>query len=69
MCSSDLIVKLVGFINASGDFAEHPKIVNGASDFMVEVFGEKGRHARSAVGSPSLPFGISVEVEAIAEIE
>jgi enamine deaminase RidA (YjgF/YER057c/UK114 family) len=73
-CGGDLdrvkrIVKLVGFVNATADFTEHPKIVNGASDFMVEVFGDKGRHARSAVASPSLPFGISVEVEAIAEID
>lgn len=63
------IVKLVGFVNAAAEFTDHPKVINGASDFMVEVFGDKGRHARSAVGSPSLPFGISVEVEAIVEIE
>ena len=62
------IVKLVGFVNAAPDFPDHPKIVNGASDLMVEVFGDKGRHARSAVGSPSLPFNISVEVEAIIEV-
>ncbi len=63
------IVKLVGFVNATASFTEHPKVVNGASNFMVEVFGDKGRHARSAVGSPSLPFNLSVEVEAVAEIE
>ena len=73
-CGGDLdrvkrIVKLVGFVNAAASFTDHPKVINGASDFMVEVFGEKGRHARSAVGSSSLPFAISVEVEAIAEIE
>lgn len=62
------VVKLVGFVNASADFTDHPKVINGASDLMVEVFGDRGRHARSAVGSPSLPFGISVEVEAIFEI-
>ena len=62
------VVKLVGFVNATPDFADHPKIINGASDLMVEVFGDKGRHARSAVGSPSLPFNISVEVEAIIEV-
>ena len=62
------VVKLLGFVNASADFTEHPKVINGASDLMVEVFGEKGRHARSAVASPSLPFAISVEVEAIFEI-
>jgi len=73
-CDGDLdrvkrIVKLVGFVNASPSFADHPKVINGASDLMVEVFGDKGRHSRSAVGAPSLPFAISVEVEAIAEVE
>jgi enamine deaminase RidA (YjgF/YER057c/UK114 family) len=73
-CSGNLdrvkrIVKLVGFVNATASFTEHPKVVNGASDLMVEIFGDKGRHARSAVGSPSLPFNLSVEVEAVAEIE
>jgi enamine deaminase RidA (YjgF/YER057c/UK114 family) len=63
------IVKLVGFVNAVPDFTEHPKVINGASDLMVEVFGDKGRHARSAVGSGSLPLNVAVEVEAIAEIE
>jgi enamine deaminase RidA (YjgF/YER057c/UK114 family) len=73
-CSGDLdrvkrIVKLLGFVNCTPTFGEQPKVINGASDLMVEVFGEKGRHARSAVGAPSLPFNLSVEVEAIAEIE
>ena len=63
------IVKLVGFVNAKPGFGDHPKVVNGASDLMVEIFGDKGRHARSAVGSPSLPLNLSVEVEAVAEIE
>jgi enamine deaminase RidA (YjgF/YER057c/UK114 family) len=63
------IVKLVGFVNAAPGFTDHPKVVNGASDVMVEVFGEKGRHARSAVGSPSLPLNLCVEVEAIAEVD
>ena len=63
------IVKLVGFVNASPSFTDHPKVINGASDLMVDVFGDKVRHARSAVGSPSLPFAISVEVEAIVEVE
>lgn len=72
-CGGDLdrvvrIVKLVGFVNAVPEFADHPKVINGASDFMVEVFGEKGKHARSAVGSGSLPFNVAVEVEAVAEI-
>lgn len=73
-CGGDLdrvkrIVKLLGFVNCTPAFGEQPKVINGASDLMVEVFGEKGRHARSAVGAPSLPFNLSVEVEAIAEIE
>ncbi|SOH92819.1 Enamine deaminase RidA, house cleaning of reactive enamine intermediates, YjgF/YER057c/UK114 family [Monaibacterium marinum] len=63
------VVKLNGFVNATGDFGDHPAVVNGASDLMVEVFGDKGRHARSAVGSSSLPFGVAVEVEGIFEIE
>ena len=73
-CDGDLdrvtrVVKLLGFVNATGDFDQHPQVINGASDLMVEVFGDKGRHARSAVGSSSLPFGIAVEVEAIFEVE
>ncbi|WP_185804762.1 RidA family protein [Pontivivens nitratireducens] len=63
------VLKLNGFVNATADFGEHPAVINGASDLMVEVFGEKGRHARSAVGSSSLPFGVAVEVEGIFEIE
>lgn len=73
-CGGDLdrvkrIVKLVGFVNATTSFADHPKVINGASDLMVEVFGDKGRHARSAVASPSLPLGVATEVEAIIEVE
>ena len=63
------IVKVVGFVNGVPDFADHPKVVNGASDLLVEIFGDKGRHARSAVGSGSLPANVAVEVEAVAEIE
>jgi enamine deaminase RidA (YjgF/YER057c/UK114 family) len=63
------IVKVVGFVNGAPDFTEHPKVINGASDLLVEVFGEKGKHARSAVGSGSLPLNVAVEVEAVAEIE
>ena len=62
-------VRSTGFVNAVPEFADHPKVVNGASDVMVEVFGDKGRHARSAVGSGSLPVNVAVEVEAIAEID
>ena len=62
------IVKVLGMINAGPDFEQHPTVINGYSDFMVEVFGYKGLHARSAVGMGSLPFGIPVEVEAIIEV-
>ena len=73
-CGGDLdrvkrIVKLVGFVNGVASFTDHPKVVNGASDLMVEVFGDAGKHARSAVGAGSLPLNVSVEVEAVAEIE
>lgn len=72
-CDGDLdrvarIIKLGGFVAGGSDFTEHPKVVNGASDLMVDVFGDAGRHARAAVGSPSLPLDAPVEVEAIIEI-
>lgn len=72
-CGGDLsrvrrVVKLVGFVNAVPEFTDHPKVVNGASDLMVEVFGENGKHARSAVGAGSLPLNVAVEVEAVVEI-
>jgi len=63
------VVKLVGFVNSTPDFTDQPKVVNGVSDLMVEVFGDAGRHARSAVSAGSLPLGVSVEVEAIVEID
>lgn len=62
------LVKLTGFVAATADFADHPKVVNGASDLMVEVLGDKGRHTRAAVGVASLPAGTAVEVDAIFEI-
>jgi enamine deaminase RidA (YjgF/YER057c/UK114 family) len=73
-CGGDLdrvkrIVKVVGFVNGVPAFNEHPKVINGASDLFVEVFGDKGKHARSAVGAGSLPLNVAVEVEAVAEIE
>jgi len=61
-------VKLTGFVNAVPDFRDHPKVINGASDLMFEVFGEAGRHARAAVGAGSLPLNTSVEVDSIFEI-
>lgn len=62
------LVKLVGFVNSTPDFTDQPKVINGASDFMVAVLGDAGRHARSAVSAASLPFGAAVEIEAIFEI-
>lgn len=62
------IVKLGGFVNCVPEFEDQPKVVNGASDLMVAVFGDAGRHARAAVGAPSLPMGAAVEVDAIVEI-
>ena len=62
------VVKLGGFVACTPDFTDHPKVVNGASDLMVEVFGEAGVHARFAVGNPSLPLDTAVEVEGIFEI-
>lgn len=62
------LVKLVGFVNSTPDFGDQPKVINGASDFMVEAMDERGRHARSAVGVAALPFGVAVEIEAIFEI-
>ena len=62
------IVKVLGMVNAAPDFEDHPKVVNGCSDLFVEVFGERGRHARSAVGMSSLPGGIPVEIEVIVAV-
>ena len=62
------IVKVLGMVNAAPDFEDHPKVVNGCSDLFVEVFGERGRHARSAVGMSSLPGGIPVEIEIIVAV-
>ena len=63
------IVKVLGMVNCEGDFKDHPKVINGFSDLMVEVFGEKGKHARSAVGMCSLPMNMAVEIELIVEVE
>ena len=63
------IVKLGAFIASADDFFDQPKVANGASDLMFDVFGEKGRHARSAVGVPVLPLGVAVEIDAIIAIE
>ena len=62
------IVKLGGFVNSAGDFTDQPKVINGASELMVAVFGDAGKHARSAVGVPCLPLGAAVEVDAIVAV-
>ncbi|MBI4013711.1 MAG: RidA family protein [Candidatus Rokubacteria bacterium] len=62
------VVKVLGMVNSADGFGDQPKVINGFSDLMVEVFGDAGRHARSAVGMAALPFGISVEVEMILEV-
>jgi len=72
-CGGDLdkvtrCVKLGGFVNCTPDFTDQPKVVNGASDLIVEIFGDKGKHARFAVGAPSLPFDVAVEIDAVFEI-
>jgi enamine deaminase RidA (YjgF/YER057c/UK114 family) len=63
------VVKLLGMVNAVPEYGEQPKVINGCSDLLVEVFGDKGRHARSAIGVGSLPAGVTVEIEAIVEVE
>lgn len=73
-CGGDLerverCVRLGGFVNSPPDFLDHPKVVNGASDLMVEVFGERGQHARTAVGASALPLDSAVEVEAVFQLK
>ncbi len=63
------VVKLTGFVNSTADFTDQPKVINGASDLLVEILGDAGRHARSAVSAASLPLGVAVEIEGIFEIE
>ena len=72
-CGGDLdrlvrVVKLSGFVNSTQDYTEQPTVINGASDFLVEVLGDAGKHARAAVSSPSLPMGVAVEIEGIFQI-
>jgi enamine deaminase RidA (YjgF/YER057c/UK114 family) len=62
------VVKLTGFVNSTPDFTDQPKVINGCSDLMVDIFGDKGRHARAAVSAPALPLGVAVEIEAIFEV-
>ena len=73
-CGGDIdklvrVIKLTGFVNSTADFTAQPQVINGASDFLVEVLGEAGRHSRSAVGAVSLPLGVAVEIEGIFEIQ
>ncbi|WP_300519670.1 RidA family protein [Aliiroseovarius sp.] len=73
-CGGDLdrlvrVVKLVGFVNSTAGFGDQPKVINGASDFMVEALGDAGRHARSAVSAASLPFGVAVEIEGVFQVK
>ena len=73
-CNDDLskiksCIKLTGFVNSSDDFIEQPKVINGASDTIVKIFGESGMHTRAAVSTNSLPLGVAVEVDAIFEIK
>ena len=73
-CEGDLskiksCIKLTGFVNSTDDFTEQPKVINGASDLIVSIFGESGMHTRAAVSTSSLPLGVSVEVDAIFELK
>ena len=72
-CNDDLskiksCIKLTGYVNSTNDFTDQPKVINGASDLLVKIFGENGKHARAAVSVNSLPLGVAVEIEAIFEI-
>ncbi len=73
-CEGDLdrvkrCVKLGGFVNCDDDFEHHPAVINGASDLMVQIFGDRGRHARFAVGTNKLPFNVPVEIDAVFEVD
>ncbi|MFK7762307.1 MAG: RidA family protein [Roseobacter sp.] len=72
-CGGDIerlvrVVKLTGFVNSTAEFGDQPKVINGASDFLVEALGDAGRHSRSAVSAASLPFGVAVEIEGIFQV-
>ncbi|MEP2640161.1 RidA family protein [Roseobacter sp.] len=73
-CGGDIdglarVVKLTGFVNSTADFTDQPKVINGASDFLVDALGDVGAHARSAVSAASLPLGVAVEIEGIFELK
>ncbi|MCR4376907.1 MAG: RidA family protein [Rhodospirillales bacterium] len=72
-CGGDLdrvkrVVRLGGFVNCTSDFTDQPKVINGASDLMAQVFGDKGKHARAAVGVNTLPLGVAVEIDGVFEV-
>ena len=73
-CGGDInrlvrVIKLTGFVNSTADFTDQPKVINGASDFMVAAVGDAGRHSRSAVSAAALPLGVAVEIEGIFQIK
>ena len=73
-CDGDIerlvkVIKLGGFVNSTSDFTDQPKVINGASDFLVDALGDAGRHARAAVSAPSLPLGVAVEIDGIFEVK
>ena len=73
-CGGDIerlvkVIKLTGFVNSTADFTDQPKVINGASDFLVEALGDAGRHARSAVSAAALPLGVAVEIEGIFQVK
>ncbi|WP_299744702.1 RidA family protein [uncultured Tateyamaria sp.] len=73
-CGGDIdrlvrVIKLTGFVNSTADFTDQPKVINGASDFLVEALGDAGRHSRSAVSAAALPLGVAVEIEGIFQIK
>jgi enamine deaminase RidA (YjgF/YER057c/UK114 family) len=73
-CAGDLdrlvrVIKLTGFVNSTADFTDQPKVINGASDFMVAALGDTGRHSRSAVSAAALPLGVAVEIEGIFQVK
>jgi len=63
------IVTLNGFVNSTADFYDHPKVINGASELLIEIFGERGKHSRTALGVPALPLNVAVEINLIVEVE
>lgn len=63
------IVSLGGFVNSAADFYDHPKVINGASELLLEIFGEKGKHSRTALGAAALPLNVAVEINLVVEVE